>query len=83
MPTIAPLRCAAFNALLPLIVVSLVATPGPRALLPILVTFSQSSLIVSSCREGWGWDSSAGDVLERLQEDWVRLMRCQLGKGML
>jgi len=46
VPTTAPLRCAAFRALLPLIVVSLVATPGPRTLLPILVTFSQSSDIV-------------------------------------
>lgn len=43
VPTTAPLLCAAFKALLPLIVVSRCAAPGPRTLLPILVTFSQSS----------------------------------------
>jgi hypothetical protein len=42
----APLRWAAFRALLPLIVVSRVATPGPRTLLPILVVDSQSSDIL-------------------------------------
>lgn len=46
VPTTAPLRCAAFNALFPLIVVSRSAAPGPRTLLPILVTLFQSSLIL-------------------------------------
>jgi hypothetical protein len=47
VPMTAPLRCAAFNALLPLIVVSRSDAPGPRTLLPILVTLFQSSLIVA------------------------------------
>lgn len=42
VPTTAPLLCAAFNALLPLIVVSRSEAPGPRTLLPILVTLFQS-----------------------------------------
>lgn len=48
VPVTAPLRCAAFSALLPLIVVSRSDAPGPRTLLPILVTLFQSSLIVSA-----------------------------------
>ena len=42
----APLRWAALRALLPLMVVSRCAVPGPRTLLPILVVLSQSSDIV-------------------------------------
>lgn len=49
VPTTAPLRCAALSALLPLIVVSRSDAPGPRTLLPILVTLFQSSLIFADC----------------------------------
>ena len=42
VPVTAPLRWAALSALLPLMVVSRFAVPGPRTLLPILVTLSQS-----------------------------------------
>lgn len=54
VPVTAPLRCAALRALLPLMVVSRSAAPGPRTLLPILVTEFQSSLMVDTwmvCRE--------------------------------
>lgn len=52
VPVTAPLLCAAFSALLPLIVVSRSEAPGPRTLLPILVTLFQSSLMVPvfACR---------------------------------
>ena len=49
VPMTAPDLCAAFRALLPLTTVSRVLAPGPRALLPILVTASQSSLMVGLC----------------------------------
>jgi hypothetical protein len=49
VPMMAPLRAAALRALFPLIVVSRVAVPGPRTLLPILVTDSQSSDILFVC----------------------------------
>ena len=49
VPTTAPLRWAALSALLPLIVVSRCVAPGPRALLPIFVTDSQSSDMLAVC----------------------------------
>lgn len=42
-----PLRCAAFRAALPRTTVSRCWAPGPRVLLPILVTDSQSSDMLS------------------------------------
>lgn len=42
----APLRWAALRALLPLMVVSRWAVPGPRTLLPILVVVSQSDIVL-------------------------------------
>lgn len=57
----APCRRAAFSADSPRMTLSFaVAPPGPRALLPILVTVSQSSMmivgvIVVGWREGGGW----------------------------
>lgn len=47
VPVTAPVRWAALRADLPLMVVSRWAVPGPRTLLPILVTEFQSSLILS------------------------------------
>lgn len=44
--TIPPLRCAALSALLPLTTVSRGPAAPPRVRAPILVTLSQSSLIV-------------------------------------
>lgn len=49
----APLRWAALRALLPLMVVSRSEAPGPRTLLPILVTVSQSLMLaVVVCEYG-------------------------------
>lgn len=45
VPTTAPLRWAALRALFPRTTVSR-ATPPPRVRLPILVTLSQSSMVV-------------------------------------
>ena len=70
VPTTAPLLCAAFSALFPLIVVSFCPTPDPRTLLPILVTDSQSSLILSAYL-GLRWFSdgaSAAGLVETLDE---------------
>lgn len=46
VPTMAPVRWAAFRALLPLMTVSRWVAPGPRDLLPILVTVSHSDMVV-------------------------------------
>jgi len=45
VPTMAPVRWAAFKAEFPLMTVSRWLWPGPRALLPILVTVSQSDMV--------------------------------------
>lgn len=47
VPMTPPLRWAALRAALPRTTVSRSEAPGPRALLPILVTLSQSSDIVT------------------------------------
>lgn len=57
VPTIAPVRWAALSALLPLMTVSRCAAPPPPALLPILVTWSQSDMVSDDVRgilEGYG-----------------------------
>ena len=52
VPTTAPLLCAAFSADFPLITVSLSDAPGPRALLPILVTVSHSDIVAGLVLSG-------------------------------
>lgn len=47
--TTAPLRWAAFSALLPRTTVSRCTAPPPRTLLPMRVTESQSSFIFTAC----------------------------------
>jgi len=46
VPMTAPVRAAAFSALFPRTTVSRTVAPGPRVLLPILVTVSQSAMMM-------------------------------------
>lgn len=59
----APLRWAALRALLPLMVVSRWAVPGPRTLLPILVVLSQSSDMLSVYGGVDCWLSLSADIV--------------------
>jgi hypothetical protein len=65
--TMPPLRWAALSALLPLTTVSRGPAGPPRVREPILVTWSQSSLIVSvvrlAVRGGWGLRSARAAVV--------------------
>jgi len=88
VPTTAPLRCAALSALLPLIVVSRCVAPGPRALLPILVTDSQSSDMMGTvCVRVFDW--RAGGLWDKLEGwrfvEWLQLcvnvVRCRRTGG--